>query len=568
MSNDFERKTMKNVNLSAWSAAVAAAAAAATGIAAGQANAASAHQAGRAAYSHRSSRFERRLLAIVGTRGNDKIALRLKAGDPGTVQVDFGDDGSAELNVPRSRIGSILVDAGPGDDAVRIDESNGVFTDSIPTTIVGGEGNDTLIGGSGAETLIGGPGNDTIDGKHGNDVAFLGSGDDTFVWDPGDGSDSVEGQSGNDTMVFNGAPGAEQIDLSANGSRLRLFRDVGKVTMDTHGVEQVDVNPLGGADSVTVNDLTGTDVSGVNVDLAGALGGTAGDGQTDRVVVNGTDGNDAINVNGDAGGVKVSGLAATVAIQHQEPTDQLAVNGLGGNDSISATGLAAQTIALTLDGGAGDDTLAGSQGVETLLGGDGNDSVDGNGGNDTALLGAGNDTFVWDPGDGSDVVEGQDGADTMVFNGAAAAEHIDLSANGSRLRFFRDVGNITMDTNSVEAVDFNALGGADTVTVNDLSGTGVSSVNVDLAGALGGSAGDGQADRVVVNGTNGNDAINVNGDAGGVKVSGLATTIAVEHSEAANDRLEINTLAGKDMVDSSGLAAGAIQLLVNGVVVP
>jgi hypothetical protein len=37
------------------------------------------------------------------------------------------------------------------------------------------------------------------------------------------------------------------------------------------------------------------------------------------------------------------------------------------------------------------------------------------------------------------------------------------------------------------------------VTVNDLSGTDVSSVNVDLAGTLGGATGAGQADRVVVN---------------------------------------------------------------------
>ena len=44
--------------------------------------------------------------------------------------------------------------------------------------------------------------------------------------------------------------------------------------MDTHGVEQVDFNALGGADTVTVNDLTGTDVKNVNVDLAGTLGGT------------------------------------------------------------------------------------------------------------------------------------------------------------------------------------------------------------------------------------------------------------------------------------------------------
>ena len=89
-------------------------------------------------------------------------------------------------------------------------------------------------------------------------------------------------------------------------------------------------------------------------------------------------------------------------------------------------------------------------------------------------MGNGDDTFVWDPGDGSDTVEGQNGTDTMVFNGATVAEQVDLSANGSRLRFFRTSGNITMDTDGVELVDFNALGGADVVTVNDLSGTDVS----------------------------------------------------------------------------------------------
>ncbi len=132
-------------------------------------------------------------------------------------------------------------------------------------------------------------------------------------------------------------------------------------------------------------------------------------------------------------------------------------------------------------------------------------------------MGAGDDTFVWDPGDGSDVVEGQDGADTMLFNGAGGGEQVDLSANGNRLRFFRTQGAITMDTAGVERVDFNALGGADLVTVNDLSGTDVSDVRLDLAGTLGGATGDGQTDRVVVNATDGEDAINVQGDADVVK---------------------------------------------------
>ena len=66
-----------------------------------------------------------------------------------------------------------------------------------------------------------------------------------------------------------------------------------------------------------------------------------------------------------------------------------------------------------------------------------------------------------------------------------------------------------MDTDGVEIVDFNALGGTDNVTVNDLTGTDVTQMNLDLAGTLGGSAADGAGDNVVVNGTNGDDTINI-----------------------------------------------------------
>ena len=65
----------------------------------------------------------------------------------------------------------------------------------------------------------------------------------------------------------------------------------------------------------------------------------------------------------------------------------------------------------------------------------------------------------------------------MLFNGSNAAEIIDISANGGRVLFFRNVANVTMDLNDVEAIDFNALGGADTIVVDDLSGTDVTEVN-------------------------------------------------------------------------------------------
>ncbi len=364
----------------------------------------------RPANAFRYATLTRGVLAIQGTNGRDRLALRVQAGKPGTIQVDVGDNGSPDFSFTRASIARIAVDARAGDDSVRLDERNGVFTDKIPTTIDGGPGNDAITGGSGAETLRGGDGNDSLDGNGGSDAASLGAGDDTFVWDPGDGSDTVEGGDGADTMIFNGADAAERIALSANGNRLRLFRDVGGVTMDTAGVERVDVSALGGADLVSVDDLSGTGVSDVNVDVGG-------DGQN-QVVVAGTNGDDAVNVEGDASTLAVAGLSARVAIQRSERSDELTVNGLGGNDRLSSAALTAQ-VSLTLDGGAGEDTLTGGQGIETLRGGDGNDSLDGNGGNDLGLLGAGDDTFVWDPGDGSDTVEGQEGADTMIFNGAA-----------------------------------------------------------------------------------------------------------------------------------------------------
>src|SRR5919197_74874 len=287
-------------------------------------------------------------------------------------------------------------------------------------------------------------------------------------------------------MRFNGAGGDEQVDLSANGNRLRFFRTQGAITMDTAGVERVDFNALGGADLVTVNDLTGTDVKTVNADLAGALGGNTGDAQTDQVIVSG---------------------------------------------------------------------------------GDGDDVIDGNGGADTGLLGAGNGTFIWDPGDGSDVVEGQDGADdgadTLLFNGAAGAENFDLSANGNRVRFFRAQGAIPMDLNEVEFIDVQALGGADSAVVNDTTGTDLKRVAFDLEGAVGGGAGDGAADSITVNGTDNPDDIQVTENEGGVLVNGVPPTVQIDHSEAANDTLLVNTLGGDDNVAIDPEVAALIQTIVD-----
>src|SRR5215470_12067217 len=153
--------------------------------------------------------------------------------------------------------------------------------------------------------------------------------------------------------------------------------------------------------------------------------------------------------------------------------------------------------------------ITGTSNPETLNGTKDADEITGLGGNDVAFLGAGNDVFIWNPGDGSDTVEGGAGADRLVFFGNNVNENFDVSANGARVRFVRDVGNVTMDLDDVETITLRPLGGTDNVTVNDLSGTDLTRVSIDLEGTFGSGAADGQADTVTIIGTAGADVIAV-----------------------------------------------------------
>jgi Ca2+-binding RTX toxin-like protein len=225
---------------------------------------------------------------------------------------------------------------------------------------------------------------------------FGGAGDDTFVWNPGEGSDVIEGQAGEDTMLFNGANIAEKIDISANGQRLRFARDIANITMDCNEVEVVQFNALGGADTIRVNDLSGTGVEQVNLNLATPPDSGTGDGAADTVLVTGTTGNDAVTVTGTpAAGVNVLGLSAVVSIVGTDPTlDQLMILLLDGDDVLEASGLQDGVIALLVDGGPGDDVIVGSAGADVLLGGEGDDVLEGGPGLDILDGGPGNNTLI------------------------------------------------------------------------------------------------------------------------------------------------------------------------------
>lgn len=486
-------------------------------------------------------------IIVNGTNGPDEVIVT----SAGTAAFVIGLPTEVSIFNAEGSLDALVVKTLGGDDQVT---ATPMPAGVIKLTLDGGDDNDRLLGSQGADVLIGGAGNDFIFGDNGNDLALLGADADTFQWDPGDGSDTVEGQDGADTLLFFGSNASERIDILPNGARALLVRDVGNVTMDLNDVENVELRALGGADSITAGDLTGTDVVGIAVDLRGADGG--GDGAADTVTVSGTNAADVCGATGDAGGVRVFGLQATVQVFFAEQIfDRLMLNALGGDDVVDATSLEADAIQLTINGGLGNDVMIGGAGNDLLIGGDGND---------LALMGAGDDTFTWNPGDDNDTVEGQDGFDTLLFNGSNVGEAVTLSANGGRVLLFRNVANVVMDVNDVEAIDFRALGGADTVTINDLSGTDVTQATVHLAAVAGGTTGDAQPDSIIVNGTDQDDVVLINGTAGQVDVIGLAVAVTILSSEGANDRLTINGLDGDDLIDASALVANIIQFTADG----
>jgi Ca2+-binding RTX toxin-like protein len=300
----------------------------------------------------------------------------------------------------------------------------------------------------------------------------------------------------------------------------------------------------------------------ITVDLEGVPGGGTGDGQADLVTANGSAAGNTVALTLSGTAVVATGLATQLVVDHADSADRLVINGLGGNDRVDARALATARMALTFDGGAGNDALFGGAGADVLLGGDGDDLVVGGRGNDVALLGAGNDTFAWVPGDGSDTVEGQAGTDDLSVQASNANEVFDISANGGRVLFVRNVANVVLDLDDVERIQLKAFAGADTIAVHDLSGTDITRVGIDLAGTNP-AAGDGAADAVTVDGTLGADAISLSSSGIDIGIGGLPATVVVQRTETT-DRLTIGAGDGNDVVNAAAVAAGRIGLTLSG----
>ncbi|WP_417660018.1 DUF4214 domain-containing protein [Pseudidiomarina sp.] len=149
----------------------------------------------------------------------------------------------------------------------------------------------------------------------------------------------------------------------------------------------------------------------------------------------------------DASGVTATGAAGAVTITTGALAAAASLTGGAGNDAINA---AAATKAVTLVGGAGNDVLTGSSTIaSSLTGGEGNDTLNGGAGADTINGGAGND--IISGGAGLDILTGGAGNDTFNIvansNGNIYATVTDAAAGD--VLSFTDLGNETFNKNAI-----------------------------------------------------------------------------------------------------------------------
>ena len=261
-------------------------------------------------------------------------------------------------------------------------------TNTSGETLVGTTYNDSLSGNIGNDSIYGGNGDDTFSGGKGNDYfeeANLGQGDDTFLFNLGDGQDVIFNYSGNDTIIFGEGISASDITLIPDcANNQSLIIKVG------NGGDQISIkyffyslDSFGKIDSLQFFDgsvmslVNGLTLQGLNVN-GETIFGVDYYGDT----INGNIGNDIIH-------------------------------GAGGDDIIN--------------GGAGNDTIYGGYGNDTNIGGLGNDYFE------DLFLNGGDDSFVFNLGDGQDVISNYDGNDTIIFGEGITQKDILMEASGSNL---------------------------------------------------------------------------------------------------------------------------------------
>ncbi|MEH6422122.1 calcium-binding protein, partial [Pseudomonas sp. CGJS7] len=318
--------------------------------------------------------------------------------------------------------------------------------------LVGYSGDDSLNGGAGNDKLYGGSGNDTLEGEGGNDVLEGGDGDDvitdgsgtnvlrggagndilrstspwavnTFIG--GSGDDTMSGYYGGDTYVFNVGDGRDTISDNGAYSSTGEYADTlsfgediapADIKVDRVGDDLVFTH-RNGVDQITVKNWYVSAGNWLeNVRFADGTSWSAYD-LTYKYTQIGSDADQTLTgVNGSNAVIRAGGGSDTIV--SGDGNDEL--HGEAGNDTISAGSGNDKVF-----GGAGNDTIEGGSGNDVLEGGDGDDVISDGSGTNVLRGGAGDDilkgTDPWvvntfEGGTGNDTMSGYYGGDTYLFN--------------------------------------------------------------------------------------------------------------------------------------------------------
>ncbi len=339
-------------------------------------------------------------LDIVGGSGDDTITVGNLDGTTITNNsITFsGGAGNDTLNGAYASK-RLVASGGEGDDTL--------ITGSADDVLDGGGGNDTLSGGAGNDILGGGAGADTVqftnaasgvvvdmvggtasDGEGGSDLLYsiesaVGSNyDDSFIMGGGTGG-SLDGGGGYDTLTVSGNATGDNAFLVAESAGHVLVTTSGftTFTLDVVGTENLIIDAGGGNDSVTIGDLSATEIDADGVTLLGGDGndvllGSVGnevlDGGANNDLLDGGDGFDTVAFSGATSGVNVSLASNAVFADGQGGTDNIYnIETVVGTDYVDQ--IVGDANANTLFGGAGGDTLFGNSGDDILRGGAGDD---------------------------------------------------------------------------------------------------------------------------------------------------------------------------------------------------
>ena len=115
--------------------------------------------------------------------------------------------------------------------------------------LTGNFGHDSLIGNIGNDTLLGEMGNDTLNGNAGDDVLIGGLGSD--ILHGGVGNDILNGGLGNDIYIFNKGDGCDSINDLGGNDTLKIGANLGELWFAKDG-KNLQISLIGSEDAITI----------------------------------------------------------------------------------------------------------------------------------------------------------------------------------------------------------------------------------------------------------------------------------------------------------------------------